>query len=64
MKQTIMLYFLEKRVYSLEMLRSPSLSVEETITLSYLDSLSARVEKVHVNIRIKLHSSGIQGTNL
>ena len=37
-KQTIMLYFLEKRVYNLEMLRSPTLSVEETITLSYLDS--------------------------
>ena len=33
-----MLYFLEKRVYNLDRLRSPSLSVEETITLSYVDS--------------------------
>ena len=33
-----MLYFLEKRVYNLEMLQCPGLSVEETITLSYLDT--------------------------
>ena len=48
-KQTIMLYFLEKRVYNLEMLLSPSLSVEETITLSYLDSFFGKGSNRRIN---------------
>ena len=62
-KQTIMLYFLEKRVYNLEMLRSPSLPVEEKITLSYLDSFFGKGRESACQQTHKLHSSGIQGTN-
>ena len=48
-KQAIMLYFLEKRVYNLEMLLSLSLSVEETITLSYLDSFFGKGSNRRIN---------------